>query len=69
LAEGLRVTGRPKDGALAISAATSVAPVTAIVAARRRRLRIAVAATAAPMALTLVCWQQMVHYHDRQPAH
>ncbi|BBY08598.1 hypothetical protein MNVI_39160 [Mycobacterium noviomagense] len=65
LGEELWITRRPKDAALAISAATSVAAVTAIAAARRRRLGIAAAATA-QMALTLVYWQQMVHYLDPQ---
>jgi hypothetical protein len=66
LGEELWITRRPKDAALAVSAATSIAAVCAIVAARRRRLGTAAAATAAQMALTLVYWQQMVRYLDRE---
>jgi hypothetical protein len=66
LGEELWITRRPKDAALAVSAATSIAAVTAVVAARQHRLGTAAAATAAQMTLTLVYWQQMVRYLDRQ---
>jgi hypothetical protein len=66
LGEELWISRRPRDGALAVSAVTSVAAVSGLVAARRRRLIPAVIATAAQMALTLVYWQQMVRYFDRR---
>jgi hypothetical protein len=45
---------------------TSLAAVVAIIAARRHRVRTAVAATAVQMALTLVYWALMVRYFDRR---
>ena len=66
LGEELWITRRPRDAAMAVSALTSAVSVTAIVAAGRRRLRPAAIATAVQMALTLVYWQQMVRYFDRQ---
>jgi len=68
LGEELWITRRPKDGAWIVSAVTSVAALCAIVAARRRRLRAAATATAIQMALTVVYWQMMARYRDRQPA-
>lgn len=66
LGEELWITRRPRDDALVVSALTSVAAVGALVAARRRRLVPAAAATAVQMALTLVYWRQMVRYLDRE---
>lgn len=65
LGEELWITRRPKDSATMLSVVTSLAAVTAIVAARGRRLLPAAAATAVQMALTLVYWEQMVRYLDR----
>lgn len=65
LGEEAWITNRPKDSAAAVSTVTSAAAVAAIVAARRRRLGIAAAATGVQMALTLLYWQQMVRYLDR----
>ncbi len=66
LGEELWISRRPRDGAMVVSAVTSVAAVGAVIAARRHRLTPAVIATAAQMALTLVYWRQMVRYFDRQ---
>jgi hypothetical protein len=66
LGEELWISRRPRDAAMLVSAVTSVAALTALVAARRRRLFPAVIATAVQMVLTLVYWQQMVRYLDRQ---
>lgn len=66
LGEELWITRRPRDAAMAVSAATSVAAAVALVAARRRRLGPAVVAVAVQMALTMVYWQQMVRYLARQ---
>lgn len=68
LGEELWITQRPKDAARALSALTSTAAVCAIVAARRHNLRLALAATAVQMALTLVYWEMMARYRDRQLA-
>ncbi|WP_313958029.1 DUF6653 family protein [Mycobacterium kubicae] len=64
LGEELWIIRRPKDGATVTSFVTSAAAFVAIVAARRHRLGIALAATAIQMGLTLVYWQQMVRYFD-----
>ena len=66
LGEELWISRRPRDAAMVISAVTSVAALSAVIAARRRRLIPAVIATTVQMALTLVYWQQMVRYFDRQ---
>jgi hypothetical protein len=50
---------------MAVAAVTSAISAGALLAARRRRLAPAVAATAAQMALTLVYWEQMARYFDR----
>lgn len=65
LGEELWVSRRPRDAAMLVSAVTSAAAVTALVAARRRRPIPAAIATAAQMALTLVYWEQMVRYFER----
>ena len=50
-----------------VSALTSVSALGAVAAARRHRARPAAIATAMQMALTLVYWEQMVRYWDREP--
>jgi hypothetical protein len=66
LGEELWITRRPRDAAMVVSAASSAAAVVGIVAARRHRLRPALIAVALQMALTLVYWEQMVRYFERQ---
>lgn len=66
LGEELWISRRPRDAAALVSAATSAAALGAVLAARRRRLRPALIAVAVQMALTLVYWQQMVRYLERQ---
>jgi uncharacterized protein DUF6653 len=66
LGEELWISRRPRDAAVFVGAVTSVAALSAVVAARRHRLRPAVIATAVQMALTLVYWEQMVRYFDRR---
>ncbi len=66
LGEELWISRRPRDAAMLVSAVTSVAALTAIVAARRHRLLPAVIATAVQMGLTLVYWGQMVRYLERR---
>jgi hypothetical protein len=66
LGEELWISRRPRDAALLVSALTSAAALTAIIAARRHRPVPAAIATAVQMALTLVYWRQMVRYFDRQ---
>jgi hypothetical protein len=65
LGEELWITRRPRDAAMVVSGATSVAAAVGVIAARRRRLRPAVIAVAAQMALTMLYWQQMVRYLER----
>jgi uncharacterized protein DUF6653 len=66
LGEELWISRRPRDAAMLVSAVASVAAVSAVIAARRRRLLPAVVATAVQMTLTLVYWWQMVRYFDRR---
>ncbi|HSS25162.1 MAG TPA: DUF6653 family protein [Mycobacterium sp.] len=66
LGEELWISRRPRDAAMAVSALTSAASLTAVVAARRHRLTAAAIATAVQMTLTLVYWEQMARYFDRQ---
>ncbi|ORW50444.1 hypothetical protein AWB90_07155 [Mycobacterium paraense] len=65
LGEELWISRRPRDAAGFVSAVTSVAALSALVAARRHRRLPAAIAVAVQMALTLVYWQQMVRYFDR----
>jgi hypothetical protein len=65
LGEELWISRRPRDSAAALSVATSLVAVVALVAARRHRAVPAAVATATQMALTLVYWQQMVRYLER----
>jgi hypothetical protein len=67
LGEELWIARRPRDAAMLVSAVTSVAALSAILAARRHRPLPAAVATAAQMALTLVYWEQMVRYFERRP--
>ena len=66
LGEELWISHRPRDAAMAVSAAASAAASGALFAARRHRLRPALIAIGIQMALTLVYWQQMVRYLERQ---
>jgi uncharacterized protein DUF6653 len=67
LGEELWIARRPRDAAMLVSAVTSTAALSAILAARRHRPLPAAVATAAQMALTLVYWKQMVRYFERRP--
>jgi hypothetical protein len=66
LGEELWIARRPRDAAMAVSVVTSAVSVGALLAARRRQLLPAAIATAVQMALTLVYWEQMARYFDRQ---
>ncbi|OBH98064.1 hypothetical protein A5678_23260 [Mycobacterium sp. E2733] len=66
LGEELWISRRPRDAAMVVSALTSVAAIGAVVAARRRRPLPAAAAVTVQMALTLVYWEQMVRYLERE---
>lgn len=68
LGEELWISRRPRDAAMVVSALSSAAALGALISARRRRLVPAALATAVQMALTLVYWEQMVRYFDRQHA-
>ena len=67
LGEELWISRRPRDAATLVSAVASAAALSAVVAARRHRPAPAAIATAIQMALTLVYWEQMVRYFNRQP--
>ncbi|EUA10956.1 DUF6653 family protein [Mycobacterium kansasii] len=64
--EELWIAERPADAAMLVSALTSAVSLSAVIAARRRRLKPAVVATALQMALTMVYWAQMVRYLDHR---
>lgn len=66
LGEELWISRRPRDAAMLVSAVTSAVALTGVVAAWRRRRTAAAIAIAVQMGLTLVYWQQMVRYFDRQ---
>jgi hypothetical protein len=66
LGEELWISRRPRDAAMLVGAVTSVAALSAVLAARRHRLIPAAIATAVQMALTLVYWEQMVRHFERQ---
>ncbi len=66
LGEELWISRRPRDAAMLVSAVTSAAALSAVVAAWRRRRTPAAIAIVVQMALTMVYWQQMVRYFDRQ---
>jgi hypothetical protein len=65
LGEELWITERPRDKAMAVNAAASVAGVTALAAARKRRPAPAAVAITAQMALTLGYWRLMAEYYER----
>jgi hypothetical protein len=67
LGEELWISRRPRDPAIVVSGLTSAAAVVAVVAARRHRLLPAAIATALQMSLTLIYWEQMVRYLERDP--
>ena len=69
LGEEQRIVDRPRDvrdPSVVLGITTSLAAGIAIIAARRHRMRTAVAATSVQMALTLVYWALMVRYFDRR---
>ena len=68
LGEELWVTNRPKDAATIVIGATSVVAVVAIIAAARHRPMTAAVSCAVQMTLTLVYWEMMARYWDRQLA-
>ena len=65
LGEELWITERPRDTAMAVDAAATLAGVTALIAARRHRAAPAAGATAVVMALLLVYWRLMARYYDQ----
>jgi hypothetical protein len=66
LGEELWITERPRDTAMAVNAAATLAGITALIAARRHRAAPAAGATAVLMALLLVYWRLMARYYDQQ---
>lgn len=62
LGEELWISRRPRDAAMLVSAVTTAAAVTAVIAARRHRPGLAAVAVSVQMALTLVYWEQMARY-------
>lgn len=66
LGEELWITRRPRDRATLVTGLTSASALVAIVAAVRHRLLPAAAATAVQMSLTLVYWEQMARYLERE---
>ena len=66
LGEELWISRRPRDAAMVVSALTSAVSLSAIIAARRHRLLPAAIATAVQMSFTLVYWEQMVRYFERE---
>jgi hypothetical protein len=66
LGEELWISGHPRDAATVVSGLTSATALVALVAARRHRLLPAATATALQMSLTLVYWEQMVRYLERE---
>ena len=65
LGEELWITELPRDKAMALNAAASVAGAIALAAARKRRPATAAVAIAAQMALTLGYWRRMAEYYER----
>lgn len=66
LGEELWISRRPRDAAMFVSALTSAASLIAVISARRHRPVPAAIATVVQMALTLVYWEQMVRYFERE---
>lgn len=65
LGEELWISNLPRDTALAVDAAATLAGISALIAASRRRGAPAAAATAVTMALLLVYWRLMADYYTR----
>lgn len=65
LGEELWITERPRDKAMAVNAAATLAAAIALAAARKRRPAPTAVAIAAQMALTLGYWRLMAEYYDR----
>jgi hypothetical protein len=65
LGEELWIAERPRDAAMAVDAAATLAGVTALIAARRHRAAPAAGATSVVMGLLLVYWRLMARYYDR----
>ena len=68
LGEELWSARKPRDAAALVTAVTSAAAIVAVISSARRRGIPAAAACACQMALTLVYWEQMARYWDRQSA-
>lgn len=66
LGEELWISRRPRDGATVVSGLASATALVAVVAARRHLLLPAAVATALQMSLTLLYWEQMVRYLERE---
>jgi hypothetical protein len=66
LGEELWITERPRDTAMAVDAAATLAGITALIAARRHRAVPAAGATAVMMALLLDYWRLMARYYKQQ---
>jgi hypothetical protein len=66
LGEELWISRRPRDAAMFVSALTSAASLSAVISARPHRPVPAAIATVVQMALTLVYWEQMVRYFERE---
>jgi hypothetical protein len=66
LGEELWITERPRDTAMAVNAAATLAGITALIAAQRHRAAPAAGATAVLMALLLVYWRLMASYYNQQ---
>ncbi|WP_265520118.1 DUF6653 family protein [Oerskovia flava] len=65
LGEELWIAERPRDAALAVDAAASLAGIVAMVAAHRHRAAPAAGATAVVMALLMVYWRLMARYYEQ----
>lgn len=68
LGEEMWIVERPRDAAMAVNAGSTAFLAAALIAARKRTLAPAVAATAGAMALIMVYWKQMVDYYDAEQA-
>lgn len=65
LGEELWITERPRDTAMAVNAAATLALIAAQIAAWRHRAAPAAGATAVVMALLLVYWRLMARYYNQ----
>src|SRR5918992_2041061 len=68
LGEEMWIVERPRDAAMAVNAGSTAFLAAALIAARKRTLVPAVAATAGAMALIMVYWKQMADYYDAEQA-